>query len=97
MNNETVRNELVNLFAGGELTEELASELEAAAAADPDLRRDMEDMKKTVGWLKADEGPWFSDGSDLRIRARIEEEEGIRLTEGDPEPAQDQYSLFLQT
>ncbi len=97
MNLERVREILASMHAGNELTEELASELMAAAAADPALMQEIKELEQVCELLRTDPGPYFGDGSDLRIRARIQEEEGVPMSPSEPEPAPGQLSLFLQT
>lgn len=83
---------LVDLYAGEELTEELAAELENAAENDPDLGQDMTSLRKTVDLLQADHGIQFTEASRERILLQMQMS-GAPIETSSPEPAQWQYHL----
>ncbi len=62
---------LVDLYAGDELTEELTTELETAALADPELKADMLTMRATVEALRAEPQPEFTEESYQRVLMRL--------------------------
>ena len=87
---------LVDLYAGGELTEELLEDLEAQAMRDPDLSYDMSTLKKTVELMQSVPGPNFTEESYQRILMKLYAR-GVDLEPQSPHPAHLQYSLPIQT
>lgn len=63
---------LVDLYAGNELSEELVTELQAAAGKDESLATDMATLRQTVDLLRSDEGPEFNESDYLRIIFRMQ-------------------------
>jgi len=86
---------LVDLYAGGELTEELNDEMETAAMADRDLAADMMSMRNTVKALHSVETPAFTEESFQRILVKIHDK-GADITPRSPEPPHWQYRLPIQ-
>ena len=87
---------LVDLYAGGELTEELEEELESEAFRNPDLSYDMTTLKKTVDMMQGSPGPQFTEESYQRILMKLYAR-GADLETKSPAPAHLQYSLPIQT
>jgi anti-sigma factor RsiW len=86
---------LVDLYAGRELTEELDSELETAAMADPELKAEMASLRKTVDSLKAGPDPEFTEESYQRILLKVYAR-GIEMQKQSPDPVHLQYHLPMQ-
>lgn len=86
---------LVDLYAGRELTEELDSELETAAMADPELKADMASLRTTVDALKATAEPEFTEESYQRILMKVYAR-GIQMQKQSPDPVHLQYHLPMQ-
>jgi hypothetical protein len=86
---------LVDLYAGRELTEELEREMEAAAAADPDLLLDMATLRQTVEALHAEPAPEFTEESYQRILMKMYTR-GADIQPRTPVPAHLQYHLPIQ-
>jgi hypothetical protein len=95
MNNDFYK-KLVDLYAGDELPEELASEMEAAAMADPELSHDMFTLKTTVQLLKQQDEPSFTEESFHRILMKMRTR-GAEIEQRSPEPAHWQYRLPIQS
>ena len=89
-------NKLVDLYAGGELTEELEKELEQEAFLDPDLTYEMSTLKKTVDMIHSVPEPTFTEESYQRILMKLYAR-GVELQTKSPDPAHLQYSLPIQT
>ena len=89
-------NKLVDLYAGGELTEELEKELEQEAFLDPDLTYEMSTLKKTVDMIHSVPEPNFTEESYQRILMKLYAR-GVELQTKRPDPAHLQYSLPIQT
>jgi hypothetical protein len=80
---------LVDLYAGNELSEELANELQTAAGNDQSLATDMATLKQTVDLLRSDEGPEFNESDYLRIIFRMQTAGAdISFAEEDRHPGQ---------
>lgn len=92
---ENFYKKLVDLYAGGELTEELNDEMEAAALSDPDLARDMMTMKATVNALRNSDAPDFTTESFQRILWKMHQL-GAEARPVSPEPSPWQYHLPMQ-
>jgi hypothetical protein len=88
--NETYR-KLVDLYAGEELPQELAKEMEEAAQRDPQLYQDMTSLRSTVETLRADQVP-FTEESYQRILMKLYAKGGHLVTQA-PEPKYLQYQL----
>lgn len=91
----TIYKQLVDLYAGCELTEELESDMEAAAASDPSLAQDMTTLRATVTALKESPAPEFSEESHQRILMRIYAK-GIEIQTQTPDASYLQYQLPMQ-
>lgn len=87
---------LVDLYAGGELTEELQEDLEAKAIADPELARDMLTLRRTVNVLQSMDGIEFTDESYHRVLMKLYARSGTDLELKAPPPAHLQYHLPIQ-
>jgi len=87
---------LIDLYAGGELTEELQEELEAEAFRDPELSYEMTTMKRTVDMIRNSPDPNFTEESYQRILMKLYAR-GADLEPKSPAPAHLQYSLPIQT
>src|SRR5947209_3445361 len=87
---------LVDLYAGGELTEELQEELESEAFRDPDLSYEMTTMKRTVDLMRNMPDVPFTEESYQRILMKLYAR-GVELETKSPPPAHLQYSLPIQT
>ncbi len=90
--NSEMYNKLVDLYAAGELPQELAEDLEAAAFADKDLAQDMLTLKGTVTALRQDEGPEFTEESYHRILMKLYAS-GAPIETASPAPPHLQYQL----
>jgi hypothetical protein len=62
---------LVDLYAGDELPQELADELEWKAFAEAELSHDMATLKKTVELLRALPRPEFTEESYQRVLMKL--------------------------
>jgi len=87
---------LVDLYAGGELTEELEDELESAAFQDPDLSYEMTTLRKTVDVIRNMPEPSFTEESYQRILMKLYAR-GADLQIESPHPSHLQYSLPIQS
>jgi hypothetical protein len=87
---------LVDLYAGGELTEELNAEMERAAIGDPDLGHDMMSLRTTVRLMQESPAPEFTEESFQRILLRMRQR-GADVEVPSPEPAHWQYRLPIQS
>ena len=87
---------LVDLYAGGELTEELQEELEAEAFRDPELSYEMTTLKKTVELVRSVPDANFTEESYQRILMKLYAR-GVEPEIQSPQPAHLQYSLPIQT
>ena len=87
---------LVDLYAGGELTEELEDELEAAAFQDTDLSFEMTTLRKTVDLIRNMPEPSFTEESYQRILMKLYAR-GADLQPQSPDPAHLQFSLPIQS
>lgn len=91
--NEDVYSKLVDLYAGGELNEELEAELKAAAAHNPVLAKDMHSLRWTVEVLKeSEEDPQFTEETFQRILMKLYTR-GVDVQTKAPPPAHIQYHL----
>jgi len=91
MANELYR-KLVDLYAAGELTPELESEMEQAAFADKDLAHDMMTLRSTAQALKAGPRPDFTEESYHRILMKLYTR-GVDIDPASPPPPHLQYNL----
>ena len=87
---------LVDLYAGGELTDELADEMEKAAMRDPGLANDMYTLKKTVETLQSLPQPVLSEESDYRILLKMQIQ-GAEVRRRSPEQSHWQYHLPINS
>jgi hypothetical protein len=88
--NDTYR-KLVDLYAGNELPEELAQEMEQAAETDPALKLDMTSLRHTVETLQNDEFT-FTEESYQRVLMKLYAKGGHLQTQS-PDPRHLQYQL----
>ena len=88
--NETYK-KLVDLYAGNELPEDLAQEMELAAETDPDLKQDMTSLRQTVEILQNDEFT-FTEESYQRVLMKLYAKGGHLQTQS-PDPRHLQYQL----
>lgn len=88
--NETYK-KLVDLYAGNELPEELAHEMEQAAETDPDLKHDMTSLRQTVETLQNDDFN-FTEESYQRVLMKLYAKGGHLQTQS-PDPRHLQYQL----
>ncbi len=86
---------LTDLYAGGELTEELTNEMEAAAITDRELAADMMSLRSTVQTLQSIEAPTMTEESFQRILVKMNQL-GADVTPRSPEPPHWQYRLPMQ-
>ena len=63
---------LVDLYASGELTEELTDEMEQAAMSDPALAHEMFTLRTTVEALQSSPVPEMTEESDYRILLKMQ-------------------------
>ena len=91
MNTEFYR-KLVDLYAAGELPEELAQEMEVAALTDRDLSHEMHSLKSTISMLKSGEEPEFTEESHHRILMKLYAS-GAPVETASPTPMHLQYQL----
>jgi hypothetical protein len=91
MENEIYR-KLVDLYAGGELPEELATEMEVAAIKDRDLAHEMQSLKSTVEMLRKGDEPEFTEESYHRILMKLYAS-GAPVETTSPAPVHMQYQL----
>ena len=92
MNTEFYR-KLVDLYAAGELPEELAQEMEVAALKDRDLSHEMHSLKSTISMLKSEQpDPEFTEESYHRILMKLYSA-GAPIETKSPTPMHLQYHL----
>ncbi|HRK21901.1 MAG TPA: hypothetical protein PLX06_08835 [Fimbriimonadaceae bacterium] len=91
MANELYR-KLVDMYAAGELPEDLESEMEQAAFADKDLAHDMMTLRTTAQALKAAPQPEFTEESYHRILMKLYTS-GVEVKTKSPAPLHLQYNL----
>jgi ppGpp synthetase/RelA/SpoT-type nucleotidyltranferase len=82
---------LVDLYAGNELPEELANEMEQAAETDPELKQDMKSLRQTVETLQNDDFN-FTEESYQRVLMKLYAKGGHLQTQS-PDPRHLQYQL----
>lgn len=87
---------LVDLYAGGELTEELTDDMEQAAMGDASLAHDMHTLRKTVDILRALPRPELTEESDYRILLKMQIQ-GAEVRRRSPEATYWQYHLPIQS
>jgi hypothetical protein len=93
--NEGIYKQLVDLYAGEELTEELNQELEAKAMTDQALSHDMYTLKKTLELLRQSDEACLTEESSQRILNKMRGR-GIEVEQNSPDPAHLQYHLPIQ-
>jgi anti-sigma factor RsiW len=86
---------LVDMYAGDELPQELADEMEMEAFSDPELGHDMSTLRKTVQILRSQPKPEFTEESYQRILMKLYAR-GAEVQTSAPEPAHLQYHLPIQ-
>lgn len=92
MNTDFYR-KLVDLYAAGELPEELAEEMEVAAMTDRDLAHEMQSLRSAVEMLRKDaEEPEFTEESYHRVLMKLYAS-GAPIETKSPTPAHMQYQL----
>jgi len=94
VNNELYK-KLVDLYAGRELTSELDEQMEAAAADDLALGRDMATLRSVVDLLHSDAGPEYTEESYQRILMKLYAR-GAAIQPKAPSPLHLQYHLPIQ-
>jgi hypothetical protein len=94
MNNELYR-KLVDLYAGGELPEELEQDLRGKALTDSELAVDMRSLSDTVEALRSTPDPEFTEESYQRILMRLYAR-GADISPTGPTPSHLQYYLPIQ-
>lgn len=93
---DSIYTQLVDLYAGDELSEELREEMELEALRDPGLMRDMQSLRTTVGLLKGLRTPEFTEESFHRVLMRIYARGGQAETKS-PAPSHLQYRLPMSS
>ena len=86
---------LVDLYAGGELPQELEDELEWAAFPDPELNYDMTTLRRTVELLRELPGAEFTEETNQRILMRLFAQ-GLDIEPVSPPPVHLQMGLPIQ-
>jgi len=86
---------LTDLYAGGELTEELNAEMEAAALTDRELAADMMSLRLVVKNLQSLDAPNMTEESFQRILVKMNTL-GADVSPRSPEPPHWQYRLPIQ-
>ena len=86
---------LVDLYAAGELTDELQEMMDAEAYRDPALAAEMHSLRDTVEMLRAEPQPEFTEESYQRILMKVYARGGEIQTQA-PDPAHLQYHLPMQ-
>ena len=94
MSNDFYR-KLVDLYAAGELPQELKDELEAAAITDKELSHDMATLTTTVETLQSMPKPEFTEESFQRVLIRLYTK-GAPIQTHSPDPGYLQFHLPLQ-
>ncbi|MBS1714864.1 MAG: hypothetical protein JST30_11075 [Armatimonadetes bacterium] len=87
---------LVDLYAGGDLPEELDEHLQRAAMGDPALAQDMVTLKFTVDSLRQMPAPVLTEESDYRILLKLQLQ-GADAQRRSPSPGYWQYHLPIQS
>lgn len=83
------------MYAGNELPEELNTEMERAAFADPKLALDMAQMRHTVDAIRSLPSPEFTEESYQRILMKMYAR-GAQIQAQTPTPTHLQYQLPIQ-
>jgi hypothetical protein len=83
---------LVDLYAGGELPQDLVEEMEIASLKDRDLAYEMSSLKSTLELLKRESEPQFTEESYHRILMKLYAS-GAPAETKSPAPAHMQYHL----
>ncbi|MBS1709555.1 MAG: hypothetical protein JSS65_12650 [Armatimonadetes bacterium] len=91
--NNAFYHKLVDMYAGDELSEELVAEMDTAASTDPNLRLEMDSLRRTVRVLKSLDDPELSDVCAQRILRKILDDAQVPADMGDMAAAR-QYRLF---
>ena len=86
---------LVDLYAAGELTDELTEAMDLQAFHDEALGRDMHSLRETVDLLRSQPQPEFTEESYQRVLMKIYARGGDIQTQA-PDPAHMQYHLPIQ-
>ncbi|MBL8065066.1 MAG: hypothetical protein JNM34_04315 [Chthonomonadaceae bacterium] len=87
---------LIDLYAAGELTDELAADMESAAAIDPVLAHDMRTLKSTFETLKNLPQPHLTEESDYRILLKMQIR-GAEVQRRSPDRSHWQYHLPISS
>ena len=90
-----IYNRLVDVYAGGELPEELENEMEMAAFADPALSYEMSTLRKTVDLLRTQPSEDFTEESYQRILMKLYAR-GADIQPKAPTPTHLQYQVPIQ-
>jgi len=94
LNNELLK-KLVDLYAERDLPDELETQMERAAEADPAMKADMTSLRKTVDLLQQDPGPSFNEETYQRILMKLYAR-GAAIEPKAPAPTYLQYHLPIQ-
>jgi hypothetical protein len=95
MNETDLYSKLVDLYAAHELPADLENRMDAAAANDAVLARDMMTLRATHDALHAEEAPEFTEESYQRILLKMYAR-GVQLQKQSPDPIHLQYQLPIQ-
>lgn len=93
--NKEFYSKLVDMYAGGDLPEDLMKELEDAAMDDPALSHDMYTLKRIVESIQTQMHIDFGDESYYRILTKMQSQ-GAEIETHAPEPTFIQYHLPMQ-
>ena len=93
--NSDLYQKLVDLYAAGELTDELQEMMDAQAYRDPALAAEMHSLRDTVEMLRSTPQPEFTEESYQRILMKVYARGGEIQTQS-PDPAHLQYHLPIQ-
>lgn len=86
---------LVDLYAGRELSEELERDMEQLARQEPDLAKEMRELRATVDALHNEPRPEFTEESYHRILMKAYAR-GVPMAGRAPDPGYMQYQLPMQ-
>ena len=86
---------LVDLYAAGELTDELQEMMDKRGFADPALALEMGSLREAVRMLRGEPAPEFTEESHQRILMKIYARGGDIQMQS-PDPAHLQYHLPIQ-
>lgn len=93
--NSELYTKLVDMYAGGELPEELEKEMRSAALTDSELAVEMRSLRETVEGLHSIPKPEFTEESYQRVLMRVYAR-GVEISPKAPTPSHLQYHLPIQ-